>query len=72
MWLFLSLQPETPALPRSLLSDILSVLAITVEDKERLCLKRRLTGTGERISSFGHPYIRSLSPLTSIQLHLNP
>jgi 26S proteasome regulatory subunit N1 len=49
--------PETPVLPRALLSDILSVLAITVEDSERLCLKCRLAGTGERISSFGHPYI---------------
>lgn len=50
--------PQSEPQPRALLSDVLSVLAITVEDKESLCLKCRLSGTGERISSFGHPYIR--------------
>lgn len=41
------------------LADVLSVLVMAVEDKERLCLNYRLAGSQERVSSFGHPYIRS-------------
>ena len=41
-----------------MLADVLSVLAVTVEDKNRDCLHFRLAGSKERISSFGHPYIR--------------
>ena len=41
-----------------MLGDVLSVLAVTVEDKDRDCLHFRLAGSKERISSFGHPYIR--------------
>jgi len=45
---------------RAILSDILSVLAMAVEDKEGHCLEYRLSGSNEKISSFGHPYIRRL------------
>ena len=42
-----------------MLADVLSVLAVTVEDdKNRDYLHFRLAGSKERISSFGHPYIR--------------
>ena len=40
------------------LADILSVLAMAVEDTENKCLRYRLEGSNERVSSFGHPYIR--------------
>lgn len=43
-----------------LLSDILSVLSMTVDDPNRACLKYRLAGTQESVASFGHPYIRRL------------
>lgn len=33
---------------------------MTQEDKERSCLKFRLEGCQEAISSFGHPYIRKV------------
>lgn len=42
-----------------MLADIISVLAMAVEDQERHCLKFHLRGSLERVSSFGHPYIRS-------------
>ena len=51
-------QPTEQLEAHSILSDILSVLAMAVEDKEGHCLKYRLSGSNERISSFGHPYIR--------------
>ena len=41
------------------MADILSVLAMTVED-EKSCLTFRLQGSQEAIASFGHPYIRRL------------
>lgn len=40
------------------LADVLSVLAMAVEDAENKCLKYRLEGSKEKVSSFGHPYIR--------------
>ena len=40
------------------LSDILSVLAVSMDDPENKCLKYRLLGSKEQVSSFGHPYIR--------------
>lgn len=40
------------------LADILSVQAMALEDKERKILHYRMTGSQEKISSFGHPYIR--------------
>ena len=44
---------------KKLLADVLSVLAMAVDDKaERKCLNYRLQGSLEKISSFGHPYIR--------------
>ena len=44
---------------RKLLADVLSVLAMAMEDKtERKCLNYRLQGSQEKVSSFGHPYIR--------------
>ena len=33
---------------------------MAAEDGERACLKLRLAGSQERVSSFGHPYIRHL------------
>ena len=41
-----------------ILADILSVQAMALEDKERKILRYRLKGSQEKISSFGHPYIR--------------
>ena len=47
---------------KKLLADILSVLAMAVDDKtERKCLNYRLQGSQEKVSSFGHPYIRYVS-----------
>ena len=44
---------------KKLLADVLSVLAMAVDDKaERKCLNYRLQGSQEKVSSFGHPYIR--------------
>ena len=44
---------------KTLLADVLSVLAMATDDKtERKCLNYRLQGSGEKVSSFGHPYIR--------------
>ena len=44
---------------KKLLADVLSVLAMAMDDKtERKCLNYRLQGSQEKISSFGHPYIR--------------
>lgn len=43
---------------KTVLADILSVQAMALEDKERKILRYRLKGSQERISSFGHPYIR--------------
>lgn len=46
----------SPAL--SVLADILSVQAMAMEDKERKILCYRMKGSQEKISSFGHPYVR--------------
>ena len=44
---------------KKLLADVLSVLAMAMDDKaERKCLNYRLQGSQEKVSSFGHPYIR--------------
>ena len=43
---------------KGVLADILSVLAMAVEDTENKCIKYRLEGSSEKVSSFGHPYIR--------------
>ena len=44
---------------KTLLADVLSVLAMATDDKtERKCLNYRLQGSEEKVSSFGHPYIR--------------
>ena len=51
-------QPTEQLESRAVLSDILSVIAMAVDDKEGHCLNYRLTGSKEKISSFGHPYIR--------------
>lgn len=45
---------------RQLLADVLSILAMTVDDQKRECLQYRLQGTYEKVESFGHPYIRRL------------
>ncbi|XP_019864481.1 PREDICTED: 26S proteasome non-ATPase regulatory subunit 2-like [Amphimedon queenslandica] len=45
---------------KKLLADIISVIAMTVDDQERVCLSYRLLGSQESVSSFGHPYIRRL------------
>ena len=54
------LQDPTSRRNRELLADVLSVLAMTLDDKERDCLKFRLLGSNESVASFGHPYIRRL------------
>ena len=38
------------------------MIAMAVDDKEGHCLNYRLTGSREKISSFGHPYIRWAAP----------
>lgn len=43
---------------KPVLADILSVQAMALEDKERHILRYRLKGSQEKISSFGHPYVR--------------
>lgn len=43
---------------KAVLADILSMQAMAMEDKERKILKYRMKGSQEKISSFGHPYIR--------------
>ncbi len=43
---------------RVVLADILSVQAMALEDKKRKVLCYRVKGSQEKISSFGHPYIR--------------
>lgn len=47
---------------KCVLADILSVLAMAVDDTENKCIKYRLEGSSEKVSSFGHPYIRSDYP----------
>ena len=49
--------PTSPG--KTVLADILSVQAMAMEDKEQKILRYRLKGSQEKISSFGHPYIRS-------------
>jgi 26S proteasome regulatory subunit N1 len=46
---------------QALLCDIVSVLAMTVESTEHLCLKYRLRGLDEAASSWGHEYLMHLS-----------
>ena len=48
---------------KGVLADILSVLAMAVEDTENKCIKYRLEGSSEKVSSYGHPYIRLDNPL---------
>lgn len=43
---------------KAVLADILSMQAMAMEDKERKILRYRMKGSQEKISSFGHPYIR--------------
>jgi 26S proteasome regulatory subunit N1 len=45
---------------KQLLADIISVVAMTIEDQERACLTYRLKGTQEAVSSYGQPYVRRL------------
>jgi len=51
-------QDLVPSPSQLVLADILSVQAMAAEDKERKILQYRLLGSQEKISSFGHPYIR--------------
>ena len=51
-------QGLAPSPAQLVLADILSVQAMAVEDKERKILQYRLLGSQEKISSFGHPYVR--------------
>lgn len=44
---------------KAVLADILSVQAMAMQDNERKILCYRLKGSQEKISSFGHPYVRS-------------
>ena len=53
----------TGSLSARLMSDVLSILSMTIEeDNDRQCLNYQLVGSKERIGSFGHPYIRFVSP----------
>lgn len=45
---------------KEVLADVLSVQAMALQDNERKILRYRLKGSQEKISSFGHPYIRSV------------
>ena len=61
---------------KKLLADVLSVLAMATDDKaDRKCINYRLQGSQERVSSFGHPYIRWLRTyfhVTSLYLFSHP
>lgn len=43
---------------KTVLADILSVQAMAMDDKEGKILRYRMKGSEERVSSFGHPYVR--------------
>ena len=58
-WTVSLFSPQPSGRNKQLLADILSVLAMTV-DEEKGCLLFRLQGSQEAIASFGHPYIRRL------------
>jgi len=46
------------SMARAYLADVLSVLAMTVASEELGCLKYRLVGSGDPLSTWGHEYIR--------------
>eukprot|EP00128_Syssomonas_multiformis_P017422 Colp12_sorted_trinity150504_noHs@33728 len=50
-----------PATVKDLLADVLSVLAMTMEEGTRESLKFRLLGTSESLGSWGHEYVRHLA-----------
>ena len=50
----------SPSPSQLVLADILSVQGMAMDDKERKILQYRLLGSQEKISSFGHPYVRSV------------
>lgn len=53
----------TGSLSARLMADVLSILSMTIEeDIDRQCLNYQLVGSKEQIGSFGHPYIRFVSP----------
>lgn len=53
----------TGSLGAQLMADVLSMLSMTVEeDAERQCLNYQLFGSKEQVGSFGHPYVRYVSP----------
>jgi len=53
----------TGSLGARLMADVLSMLSMTIEeDTERQCLNYQLFGSKEQVGSFGHPYVRYVSP----------
>jgi len=53
----------TSSLSARLMADVLSMLSMSIEeDNDRQCLNFQLVGSREQIGSFGHPYIRLVSP----------